>query len=861
MENWFHASWYFVPGRSPTLRRRKIMDNKFLSIMRWGAIALIAGALTACGGDDSDDGGITPPPPPPASTFDGTVQEGGGSIVGVAVNSPPVISFKLQDSAGNPVQPTSLTAVRAALAKYIPGAPDRWIPFGTKVATPDPTKFMVSNENRSCGQTGDGWAFANVKYDAATAVYTYHFCTDVTTLPDWDASAAYRIGLEVQYNDAPTAKVRTTNPLADFTVNGTVGAPVEDSTGKDKLVRDMVAREACNSCHNDLGQQGKFHGNRRIDPNYCVVCHTDSAYDPETAESLEFRVMAHKFHMGSRLTGSYAPSGVDATEMHFPQDQRNCTKCHTDVAIEGNPHVTPQGGNWRTVPSRNACGACHDGINFDTGGGTTLDPTLPWASLGHVGGAQPDDSKCADCHSSTQIAGVNHIPVTAVTNATTKVTTYYASNDGRLPAGAHTIDYQIQSVSKNASGNPVMVFRILQDGARVDLNPQPVNATAAEQQMLPNFWGGPTAYFAYSIEQDGIAKPADFNAYVSGSVVNIWNRSAPGTLAGPDANGFYTLTLTSVIPANASLLTGALGYAAMLQTNVPGYLRTCGVTPPIASTNCVVGINVTAEDVKLAANANDARRITTDTAACNNCHQKLGLFAETTFHSGQRNDPTMCAMCHNPNRSSSGWSADSTAFVHAIHGGSKRSEFYNWHSVVTVNGASVASSYVIQPSDVVVVEAFGEIGFPGNLNNCLNCHAPGGYDFSSPGGLDQVGRRLYRTAAQGTMAAAGTVGALSLSSWVDPGVNYGTNDSQCAGDPTCVQGDTNLVNSPIANACFGCHDGQMTSDPSVSVRTHIETLGNGSIYRTRTAAKAKQEQCLTCHGPTQVVPIKAAHGL
>ena len=845
------------------------MDNKFLSIMRWGAIALVAGALTACGGDDDDT--TTPPPPPVTGSFDNTFAVAVdandpstlGAITSVTIKSPPVITFKLRDSAGNAVQPAALTQVRAALAKFISGAPDRWIPFGVKtVNAQDPTKSMVSNELRSCGQTKGtaDWVFDNVKYDAATAVYSYYFCTDVTASPDWDAGAPYRIGLEVQYNDAAAGKVKTTNPIADFTLAGTVGQPIEDSTGKDILARKMVVRESCNTCHNDLGQQSKFHGNRRIDPNYCVLCHTDSAYDPATAESLEFRVMAHKFHMGSRLTGSYAPSGLDATKMHFPQDQRNCTKCHTDVAIEGNPHVTPQGGNWRNVPSRNACGSCHDGINFETGGGTTLDPTLPWASLGHVGGAQLDDSKCAECHSSTQIAGVNHIPVTAVTNATTKVTTYYASNDGRLPAGAHTIDYQIQSVSRNANGNPVMVFRILQDGARVDLNPQPVNATAAEQQMLPNFWGGPTAYFAFSIEQDGITTPADFNAYLSGSVVNIWNKSAPGTLSGPDANGFYTLTLTSVIPTNASLLTGALGYAAMYQIDVPGYLRTCGVTPPIANTNCVNGLNVTAEDVKLAANANDARRITTDTAACNNCHQKLGLFAETTFHSGQRNDPTMCAMCHNPNRSSSGWSADSTAFVHAIHGGSKRSEFYNWHSVVTVNGASASSSYVIQPSDVVVVEAFGEIGFPGNLNNCENCHAPGGYDFSAPGALDQVGRRLFRTAAQGNMAAAGTVGALSLSSWVNPGDSFGASDSQCATDPVCNQPATNLVTSPIANACFGCHDGQTTSDPSLSVRTHVEQQG-GSVYRDRATAMTKQESCLLCHGPGQVVPIKAMHGL
>lgn len=832
------------------------MDNKLLSIMRWGAIALVAGALTACGGD-SDDGGTTPPPPPPTSTFDGTVQEGGGSITSVIVNSPPVISFKLQDSAGNPVLPARLVQVRAALAKYIPGspnlAPDQWVPFGVGTpTTPDDTKFTYSNELRSCGQTGDGWAFANVKYDATTAVYTYYFCTDVTAHPDWDAAAKYRLGMELQFNDPVTARVGTSNPIVDFTIVSGAGRPVEDSTGKDLLVRKMVDRVACNTCHNTLGQQSKFHGNRRIDPNYCVLCHNDSQYDPDTAESLDMKLMVHKFHMGSRLLTSYAPSGLDATKMHFPQDQRNCTKCHTDVPIEGNPVVTPEGGNWKTFPSRRACGSCHDGIDFATGGGTTLDPDLPWASFGHIGGIQEDDSQCATCHSSTQISGVNHIPITKVTRSSNGVVSYYASNDGRLPAGAHTVDYEIQSVSINGSRNPVMVFRILQNGQRKDLR---TASSLSDTQIWDDFVGGPNAYFAYAVPQDGIAAPADFNTYFSANIVNIWRGSDPGSLTGPDANGFYTLTVTSrTIPADAAMLTGALGYSAMFQTNVAGYLRTCPPTP--GGSDCVDGLNVTAEDKSLTATGFTARRLTAEASRCNNCHQKLGLFAETTFHSGQRNDPKMCAMCHNPNRTSSGWSADSTAFVHAIHGSGKRSVPYNWHSVVTdADGNSLSSSTLLLGTEIV--STFAEIGFPGNLNNCLNCHAEGGYNFE--GGLAQVASRLHRTVAGGEMAAAGTVGSLSLSPYVTAGATYGSGHNSTTLQPTL---DT-LVNSPIANACFGCHDGDTANMPGLTVKAHIEDNGGGSIYRTRTTALGRQESCLLCHGPqaAATVPIKAAHGL
>jgi len=843
-----------------------MVNSRHLSIIRLGLAALITAAIAGCGGGGGDSTTVTPPPPPPATSgFDGlpaAVVAGDpstlGAITSVTIQSPPVITFKLRDSAGNPVVPASLIAARVALAKYIPGSPDRWVPFGVKTATtPDPTKFMYSNELRSCGQTKGtaDWVFDNVKYDATTAVYSYYFCTDVTTNPEWNAAATYRVGAELQYNDLAAGKVATTNPFVDFTLVNGVGRPIEDSLGNDVLVREMVVRESCNSCHNDLGQQSKFHGNRRIDPNYCVLCHNDSSYDPTTAESVDIKVMVHKFHAGSRLTGSYAPSGLDATKMHFPQDQRNCTKCHTDAVIEGNPNVTAQGGNWKLVPSRNACGSCHDGIDWATGTGTTLDPNLLYASLGHVGGAQEDDSKCNDCHTAAAIAGVNHIPVTTVKAATTGVTTYYASNDGRLPAGAKTVDYEIQSVSVNGSGNPVMVFRILQNGARLDLN-SPTGIT--DQAIWPNFFGAPTVYFAYSVPQDGVATPADFNVYVNQAIVGVWNgsvTSGTATLTGPDGSGFYTLTLVNkVIPANAKMLTGALGYAAMFQTNVVGFERTC---PPSGAANCSNGLNVTAQDVSITATGFTARRITAEADRCSTCHAKLGIFAETTFHSGQRNDPKMCAMCHNPNRTSSGWSADSTAFVHGIHGSSKRVVPYNWHSVVTdANGVSLRSSALLTGTEIV--STFAEIGFPGNLNNCLNCHAPGGYDFSA--GLSQVQNRLHRTTAAGTLAAPNTVGSLSLSPYVTAGATYGTvynSSTNVAGG----QEAASLVNSPIANTCFGCHDGQTTADPSLSVKAHIESNGGGSIYQTRATALTRQESCLLCHGPTQVVPIKGAHGL
>ena len=83
------------------------------------------------------------------------------------------------------------------------------------------------------------------------------------------------------------------------------------------------------------------------------------------------------------------------------------------------------------------------------------------------------------------------------------------------------------------------------------------------------------------------------------------------------------------------------------------------------------GLIVIAPNVQKVATGYTGRRAIVEDARCNACHQELGTFTEDAFHAGQRNDGTTCSWCHTPNRTSSGWSADSTAFVHAIHAAAK----------------------------------------------------------------------------------------------------------------------------------------------------------------------------------------------
>jgi OmcA/MtrC family decaheme c-type cytochrome len=83
---------------------------------------------------------------------------------------------------------------------------------------------------------------------------------------------------------------------------------------------------------------------------------------------------------------------------------------------------------------------------------------------------------------------------------------------------------------------------------------------------------------------------------------------------------------------------------------------------------------------------------------------------------------------------------------------------------------------------------------------------------------------------------------------VNYGVAYGYNVlTQAITAPSA----NNLVISPIAASCFGCHDG-------APARLHMESNG-ATIYGTRAAEAANVEQCLICHGPGKVAAIKDVH--
>jgi OmcA/MtrC family decaheme c-type cytochrome len=802
----------------------------------------------------------------------------------------PVVSLRVTERHGYGVKNLSTTAVtwRFSLLKLVPGIFGSITPGVDGSASDTWVSYIAVNDHTAA--SAETAAAANLT-DNGDGTYAYRFAQVINGGPNtagttYEPDKTHRLIILLYASGNPFAPINLVKDLVPST-----GA---DVTGQN----EKVDPSACLECHTSFRAitggtgafgSGEFHSGVRYDVRTCTACHNDqrrfsnagaTLTEPTMASDgtwtgtaavlnreavINFPVFIHKIHMGDKLTmtgGTYqgVPQPYDTT---YPQDIRNCTKCHRSPA--------PLADHWTTAPSSRACGACHDNISFDA--------TVPNGRVMHPGGPQPTDAGCSTCHRPGGAGGDTatwHTPVSlpnpnniyadssAAGNSNTNAA--YVAAAGAVPPGASAIKYIVQSVSTwtdTANGNvlrPQIVFKFQLDGNDV-VFPDP--STASE--LIPNFVGSPSAYFVFAVPQDGIAAPADFNGSASGYIRNIWNntgtcsnaaatttRTGAGALTGPDAMGFYTLVLTcAVVPANATMLTGGIGYTYALgsrqtpsnpdldfnnntqpftQTNLPAYpyvpnKKADGVTPGYGG---VGGLIVPPPDVSTVATGFAARRAVVDNSKCGACHVSLGVGPD--FHAGQRNDATTCNWCHRPNQTSSAWAANQKDFVHAIHGAAERTNNFTWH-------------------EESATEGFWKTTYPGVLNGCEMCHLPGTFDFSTSATMTAYPNMLFSTVGQGTYAA-GSVHA----PYIAEGTNYGAGFSYNAlTGATVTAAPTTLVVSPIVAACSACHDSSIAID-------HMQTNG-GSFYEPRSTAltKPQQEECLLCHGPGGIVAIADVH--
>ena len=311
------------------------------------------------------------------------------------------VNFRVTDLAGKPV--TASPSVSANVAKLAPApageASNRWVPYITRTETvstvgdwPAPvgtTALQGSSESTgTLTNHGDG-------------TYTYRFAANLSTattggaLVGYERSRLHRVSIMMGGHDGATADANF-----DFVPDGTTAAES----------RAIVTTHACKACH---GEEFHGHGGNRLSVENCATCHLPGTTDANGGESLDLKVMIHKIHAGGELAslpgndgivwnnpdtmadesadnGEYAIWGYRNTKhewwkAEFPAVIENCQKCHHGTVADVD--------NWKTKPSRAACGSCHDTVNFATG-------------EHHAGGAYSTDDACAACHGPSSLSPV-----------------------------------------------------------------------------------------------------------------------------------------------------------------------------------------------------------------------------------------------------------------------------------------------------------------------------------------------------------------------------------------------------------------------------------------------------------------------
>jgi len=686
--------------------------------------------------------------------------DGAGNLIAVID-----FSFAAMDTSGNPVavdltEPISDTDTRLAHVRFTVGRllPGQVYPLPEN-KDPDAWIFYGASSHRESSNLVDN----------LDGTYTFTDTELDTLVVNFDGSLTHRVGIEIY--DLPSG-LRSVNPTFDVVPNG---GPI--------LTREIVTTEACNECHNPLGYTPRFHGSRRVETKHCQLCHNLNN-DLAGNGPINFAFLIHGIHSSQDLNlfEDGEPIG-DFTEVLFPQDIRNCTKCHKGGV---------DSDNWKNRPNMQACATCHL-ISFE-------DPPAPGLEP-HPGGVQADNSFCATCHPPSSIEAAH---------ATENV----SPNNPQLPAGLSKFEYFIDDVTVDpATGVATVYFRIEADGLPFDLQFWEDNEEIAFTDNSPSF------LLAWALSQDGIAEPADYTNTnspappssstgngagdaVSVSIGSLW---AGGNITG-DPTGYVATIPTRPFPSGATMRAVAIqGYFTQIvpdgddEDNLPDEVgrHTPSVVMPVP------GDAVRRQVVKSGYDS-----VTGQPFGCLECHEVLEL------HGGSRvNNPQVCVMCHNPNKSSSGRTVDPTQPIPPETVAAVGSDPLLYPEATNnfknmIHGIHRASD---RPYEFVrnrlngLYYNWSEVTFPGDRRYCEKCHLENTY---RPENLpSNVLWNVERT----------TTG--------DPDESR----EDIIEARSTVPNLTDLVSSPIAGACYYCHDEPVTADHILLQGGHLRTTREESL--------------------------------
>jgi OmcA/MtrC family decaheme c-type cytochrome len=554
-----------------------------------------------------------------------------------------VIEFTLEDDEGTPVPLSALDRdprfILAWIDEEAVSGRTRYQAYTLRTAQGAPYEFdgqtldpVVAEAQQPTSDSG-----GTIELLAAGS-YRY---TSGTVLPvGYDRRATHTVGAYVHREDRRFVD----NPLFHFVPSG--GDPI--------TTRDVTPTANCNECHNPI----EAHGGVRREIGLCILCHTDQGLDPETGNTIEMGHMIHRIHTGEELSikpyliVGYRQSVHDYSDVVFPQETRNCTKCHKDG---------DDSANWLDMPSRSACGGCHDDVNFATG-------------ENHFEGlSQENDIFCSACHRGSDV------PVKIEFD--------------RSVAGSHVIPYEseanpqltlaITDVQNMTPGTQPSVRFTIADSSG------PVDITTLDRVAI--VFGGPTGDYIQLISLD--------------HRFTIQGGGASGTLTVNDVGDYTFAPEGYVIPADA---TGTWSVGMEART---GPIEAGGEEIEFGANNPIVDIDLA--DGTLGGGSPVPRRAIVGEAQCDSCHGDL------RFHGNLRTELAYCLLCHNP------WTTDEARrpdldavtnppahidmkfMVHRIH-----------------RGAGLENPYVVYGFGGSEHD-YSHVEYPGNLRDCEQCHLEG----------------------------------------------------------------------------------------------------------------------------------------
>jgi OmcA/MtrC family decaheme c-type cytochrome len=585
----------------------------------------------------------------------------------IAADGTVTATISMTDPQGLPLDRAGITTPGAVSVSFIVAT----IPKSQEQYTAYTTRTKTSTINgKSAIQAG---ADSGGTFTAVTdGVYKYKFGTKAPN--GYDATATHTIGAYASRNltvfNLGTNYASTT---FNFVPNGSAVT----------VTRDVVHSSGCNSCHDQIS----FHGGSRRGVELCVLCHTPQTVNPDTGNTVDFKVMVHKIHAGSSLPSVVAGTPYqiigfnnavsDFSTVVYPADVRRCETCHEQGA------KAAQATAYLTKPTRAACGSCHDDVNFATGDK-------------HLGGPQFDDNLCSTCHIpqgeldfDASIKGGHVIPT-----------------ESSLLGG---LMVKITKVSNGTAGSKPVVAYTIQDGAGNPLVPSKLGSISFTM-------AGPTTDYGYTSFGSDVTTPG----YVTESAL---------TSGSCGADGSCLYTFIHAIPAKATGSYSIGVEARRTETVLPG--TTKQQTIQYGAKNQVMSFAVDGSK-------GSPRRAVVATSNCNNCHAALSL------HGGLRNQTEYCVLCHNPSntdgarRPGATVTSDKTLpnqginfnlLVHRIHTGDNLPA-NRPYVVVGFGGSHNDFSDVRYP-------AMSPTGAAGDTRNCAQCHVNGS-ELNLPAGLNSV---------------------------------------------------------------------------------------------------------------------------